>query len=332
MSLTARWVNIGLVSPQEFHSTYIGLAEHQSRDDAPILLWGRTTGHICLGQHQYRSVELRQPHNVPVLQRPLGGGTVWVDENQYCFVWIVPLAHVRGRPQQWFEWALAPALTTYREFGLNVVQQDQDIWLDGRKIGGSGAATIGHCAVLAASFLMHFPVDRFVACVACPSEGFRVWLAASLRDAMTDWQSHQLAPQEDRLAHVFRGQVEVLLDWDIADSCLTQEEVLLRQAALLELAELDLSSGKRLIPDGIKLNACTFLTEKHEAGHWVRVLTMHGKFARVQLSRELPNNGLDQIIACVPEIDALQKILEEMMPQDEACYWAGFIMRTAYFQ
>ena len=332
MSLSARWVDIGLVSPQTFHATYIGLAEQQARDDAPVLLWGRTTGHICLGQHQHSSVELRQPHMVPVLQRPLGGGTVWVDENQYCFVWIVPLAHARGRPQQWFEWALAPALATYREFGLNVMQQDQDIWLDGRKIGGSGAATIGNCAVLAASFLMHFPVARFVECVACPSDGFRAWLAGSLQEAMTDWQSHQVAPQEERLAQVFRGHVETSLGWRLLDSVLTSEETLAGQEALSEVAELELTMGKRLIPDGIKLNARTFLTEKHEADHWVRVLTMNGKFSRIQLSRELPQIVLDQIISCAPETGAVKKILEKLMSPDEAGYWAEFIMRTAYFQ
>lgn len=332
MSLTARWVNIGLVSPQAFHSTYIGLAEHQARDDVPILLWGRTTGHICLGQHQHSSVELFQPNAVPVLQRPLGGGTVWVDENQFCFVWIVPLDHARGRPQQWFEWGLAPALATYHQLGLNVMQQDQDIWLEGRKIGGSGAATIGRCAVLAASFLMHFPVDRFAQCVACPSEGFREWLVASLSGAMTDWQSHQVAPQEEVLAQVFRSHVETCLGWRLLDSDLSQDEVQARQDALLEMAELEPSMGKRLVPDGIKLNARTFLTEKHEAGHWVRVLTTHGKLTRVELSKVLPQAGLDRLALCAPESASLQGELENMMSQDEACYWAEFIMRTACFQ
>ena len=332
MSLTARWIDIGLVSPAVFHSTYIGLAEHQARHAAPILLWGRTTGHICLGQHQHSFAELRQPHVVPVLQRPLGGGTVWVDEDQYCFVWIVPLEHAYGRPQQWYEWGLAPVIATYHQYALKVVRQDQDVWLDGRKIGGSGAATIGHCAVLAASFLMNFPVDHFTQCIACPSEGFRGWLAASLREAMTDWQSHQIVPQEGALVQVFRSHVETCLGWRLIASDLDAREVLASQDALSEMAELEYSTGKRLIPDGIKLNARTFLTEKYEAGNWARVLTRQGKFARILLSREVPPDGLAQLALCAPEVGALQAMLAEMMSQDEAVYWAAFIMRTACFE
>ena len=59
-------------------------------------------------------------------------------------------------------------LATYRRFGLPVEWHGQDLWLAGRKIAGSGAATIGRCAVFASSFLLHFPAERFARCIASP--------------------------------------------------------------------------------------------------------------------------------------------------------------------
>ena len=332
MLLNARWIDVGLVSPEVFHATYIGLAEIQSKDASPILLWGRTTSHICLGQHQYSVAELKQPLEVPVLQRPLGGGTVWVDECQYCFVLIVPLDHAHGRPQQWFEWGLAPALATYRQFGLDVMRQEQDVWLGGRKIGGSGAATIGNCAVIASSFLLHFPVERFAQCIACPSEGFRDWLKVALLEGMTDWQSHRSVPQEAILAQVFRENVETSIGWLLADDDLTSDEMAAREAAICEVLSPENATGKRLVPNGIKLNARTFLTERQDGRNWARVLTVNGKFSRIRLSKALPQSGLVQLISSSPECGALQTVLAGMMLQSEAGYWAELIMNTAYFQ
>lgn len=330
MRLTARWIDIGLVAPATFHATYMGLAEHQANNAAPIVLWGRTTGHICLGQHQYRMAELKQSLEVPVLQRPLGGGTVWVDESQYCFVLIVPLELVSGRPQDWFKWGLAPVLETYRKFGLDVELQAQDVWLDGRKIGGSGAATIGKCAVLASSFLFHFPVERFVDCIACPSEDFRQWMVEALREAMTDWQSHLPLPDETLLVSEFRDNLQTCLNWDFIQSVLTADEFAARDVALSEVSEPDVSNGKRLVPDGIKLNARTFLTEKHDGENWVRVLTIDGKFSRIMLSRVLPDDLLKKLVFSSPAIEVLQTELEAMLPRDEAQYWATLIMSTAF--
>ncbi|TCV82561.1 lipoate--protein ligase family protein [Sulfurirhabdus autotrophica] len=330
MRSAARWIDIGLVAPATFHATYAGLADHQVANAAPILLWGRTTEHICLGQHQNLMAELAQPLEVPVLQRPLGGGTVWVDEFQYCFVLIVPLELLPGRPQEWFEWGLAPMLATYRRFGMEVELHAQDVWLDGRKIGGSGAATIGNCAVLASSFLMHFPIAHFVQCIACPTEGFRNWMAEALSVAMTDWQSHQSVPDESVLVKVFWDSLQAGLKWDFIQSALSADEVLARDAVLPELAELDASNGKRLVPDGIKLNARTFLTEKHDGTNWVRVLTVDGKFSRIMLSRVLSAEQLEKLVLSSPTIEALQAELILMMPLGEAEYWAALIMNTAF--
>ncbi len=290
--IPARFIDVGVLDPLRFHATYMGIADVAERGDPPAVVWGRSAPHISLGQSQDRGAELAAELEVPVVTRPLGGGAVWVDESQYCYVLIVPLERVPSRPADWFGWGLEPALATYRHFGLPVERREQDLWLEGRKIAGSGAATIARCAVFASSFLLHFPAARFARCIASPAQpgagrasaGFQEWLLAALRQAVTDWESHGSVPQGGDLRHAFRRAVENSFSWRLGDSALKDVELGARQEALTELAEPGISSGLRLVPDGIKLNAVTILTETRNRGQVERVLTVDGAVARRELA------------------------------------------------
>lgn len=288
--IPARFVDVGVLDPLLFHATYMGIAEAAERGEPPVVMWGSSAPHISLGQSQDRCAELAAELEVPVVTRPLGGGAVWVDESQYCYVLIVPLEQAPSRPADWFGWGLEPALATYRHFGLPAERRDQDLWLGGRKIAGSGAATIGRCAVFASSFLLHFPAARFARCIASPlqpgrtSAGFQEWLLAALSQAMTDWESHQPAPQGDDLRHAFRCAVRESLSWQFGDSALTNAELIAREEALTELAELAISSGRRRVAGGIKLNASTFLAETCNRGRVERTLTVDGTVTRRQFA------------------------------------------------
>lgn len=264
MMRAARWVDIGLVEPPLFHATYTGIAEAMADDDPPVLVWGRSAPHISLGQSQDRRAELAAELEVPVIMRPLGGGAVWVDESQYCFVLIAPLKQAPPRPADWFGWGLASALATYRRFGLPVERREQDLWLAESKIAGSGAATIGRCAVFASSFLLRFPAERFARCIASPSSEFHELLLAALAQAMTDWESHQPPPGGNELRAAFRDAAEQALDWRFADAALSAAERAAREEALLELLETahSVASGIRMVRGGLKIKAGMFLHER----------------------------------------------------------------------
>lgn len=286
--LSARFVDIGLLEPALFHATYAGIAYAAEDDAPPVVMWGRARPHISLGQSQVRAVELAADIDWPVVTRPLGGGAVWVDESQCCFVLIAPLEHAPARPAEWFEWGLAPAIATYRRFGLPAERRGQDLWLHGRKIAGSGAATIGRCAVVASSFLLRFPAERFARCIASPagpdsgptSRAFRRWLMAGLRQAMTDWEEHTRPPRADELRRTFREAVESTLRWGLADSVLNQAEMIARDEALTEFTEFSQPGGRRAVPHGIRLNAATCLTERREGERIVREITVDGAIVK----------------------------------------------------
>lgn len=275
----ARWIRLGLVDPLTLHSTYAGLAAAQSASDVPIVLWAQAKTHLCLGQSQGLA-ELDPGVSVPVVRRPLGGGLVWVDEHQYVFVLIAPRRFAPGRPSRWFSWALGPVVATYRQFGLPAYLNEQDVWLQGRKIAGSGAATIGECAVVASSFLLRFPAAQFADSVASPSPDFRVWLREGLSLAMTEWAEHGELPSGRDLEAAFRDRISAHYGWRFENGWPTPAESLAIEEARTELEEPIEADLPRSVPDGVKLNAGSTLVERRHGVQRERVLTVDGSVRR----------------------------------------------------
>ncbi len=327
--MRARWIDVGLSAPALFHASYVGLAEVQDGDALPIVLWGRTPAHFCLGATQSAAIELNPDLSVPVCQRPLGGGAVWLDENQYCYVLVAPQALLPRSPRDWFQGALAPAVATYNDFALKAMQVEHDIWLNGKKIGGSGAASINHCGVIASSFLMHFPAEQFADCMRAPNAAFRQALVDGLKDAMTDWGSHQTPPDEATLARVFQARLEAELGWRCEPSNFSPVELAARNDALEDVTSLQedsIATTRRKI----KLNARMFLNERKFGQDWVRIVTVGTKIQALELSINLPpmlSAGL--INLDVNEATLTERLSLSLAPQ-EARHWAQLIYQTAW--
>lgn len=276
----ARLLDIGRVAPLRLHAAYAGIAQAARADGAPALLWGTAPAHLCLGQGQSAARELAPWITVPVVRRPLGGGAVWVDERQQVYVFIVPLRHAPRRPADWSAWALQPALATFRAFGLDAERRGEDLWLGGRKIAGSGSATIGACAVFASSFLMHFPRARFAECIAGSPE-FRDWLGTGLAATLTAWDEHAAVPAAGALQAVFRAAAARAFGWRLRRAAPTRIERAAMAEALVDLQDDDgYDCGRRAYRDGIKLNAESHLVERVEDGRRVRELVVRGAVTR----------------------------------------------------
>jgi hypothetical protein len=75
---------------------------------------------------------------------------------------IVPTRFAPGRVRRWIAWALAPAIAACRSLGVQAYQEGRDLWAAGRRIAGAECATIGACAVIAASLPRVLPVERLI--------------------------------------------------------------------------------------------------------------------------------------------------------------------------
>jgi lipoate-protein ligase A len=297
--------------------------------DLPVVVWGRPEAHLCLGQHQSAALELTPDCGVPVVRRPLGGGGVWLDSNQACVVLIAPLDSLPRRNTDWYVYALAPILQVYREAGMPVTLEAQDIWLHGRKLAGSGAATIGQAGLVGSSFLLRFPLEQFASRIATPSSDFQQWLVEALRTAITSWSEHTPLPDWAWLSMVYRRAANQAFGWRWHQSLLTEGERAARDGWRDELIP-EHDSTTRLVPHGIKINASSFLTERHYDDGWVRVLTQGRRIVRVALSAAtaLPETCLRDV---EPGVDSLGQSLLPYFNPAQASEWTLRILETAHF-
>lgn len=333
---SARWIDLGELPPLRLHAAYAGLAEAQAAGDAPILLWARSARpHLSVGATQSPDVELdlaaSRQAGIEVVRRPLGGGTVLVDAWQLALFVILPGA--RLSPRAFIRRCLEPLVRTYRRFGIAAcVAADTDIVVDGVKLSGSGAATVGASLVFGSSFVQRFDHELFCRLIRAPSEGFRDWLRAALRAGFRPWPPSPPWPGELALRTVLRQEVETCLGWRCEDSGLRTAEraAIARAETELRAATTNEDTGRRRVPHGIKINAGTFLFESRDERGWLRILCCDDRIARLAAQDPAVTPRLQPCLGCPPQAVVLTARLAGVLPRSEVDYWARRIETTAH--
>lgn len=332
--LQARWIDLGQVSPIDLYSICQGVAEAQAPDALPVVLWGRCDRpHVCIGAGQSAEAEINEQAcralGIEVVRRPLGGGAVLVDPDQWCFFYIVPKDIAPRTRGLFLARCLDPVAATYRMFGLAAARVGEgDLWLNGRKILGSGAATIGSMQVLGASFMMRFDAGLFAQLIRCPSEGFRQWLVEELGAGMTDWSQHAPLPDAGELSETFKRYIAAHLGWQFQPDEMSAREYEMIVEARIDLLEPMIPTRRR-IAGGLKIRHGRYLLEYLDSTGWVRLVVNNGVLERVLVSNE---NEQDAVNRCVGEpLDevCLQRALAHAMHREVAAAWAARLMRAA---
>ncbi len=310
-----RVIDFGTQPALVSQAVYHGLAETVTAESDPILsLISPATPYVCVGLHQDIAREVDAAYcaaqGLPIIRRQVGGGAVYLDGGQLFTHFIYPRKKAPEFAVNLYPRFIEPVLRTYRDFGVDAVYRPvNDIQVNGRKIGGTGAASIGEATVMVGSFMFDFNTAEMARCLKVPSEKFRDKLRQTLDDYMTT-MAKELAEPPSRAALIDRFLFHCAAVLGVTpepDRPSDAEEAAIAAAAdRLSAPDWTDVQARKLVALGVKIAADTHLTESaHKApGGLVRVnlLEREGRIADLVVSGDftcLPPEGIDRLASAL---------------------------------
>jgi lipoate-protein ligase A len=306
-----RVLDFGHAPALRSQSVYHGIATAMKPDDDPVLsIVNPETPYVCVGQHQEIGKEVDEAfcraEGLPIIRRHVGGGAVFLDHNQMFIHFIYPRAKAPEFAVNLYPMFIEPMVAAYKELGVNAEYRPvNDVQVAGRKIGGTGAASIGGATLFVSSFMFDFDTATMARCLKVPSEKFRDKLKSTLDDYMTTMTKElDEVPSRDLVKAVFLKHCEAILGVEVVEDKPTAAEMEAIEAQDAALSDDDWTyrQGRKLVELGVKISAGTHLTESmHKAtGGLIRahLLGRDGKVAELMLSGDftcLPPDGVDRL-------------------------------------
>ncbi len=321
-----RVLDFGTVPPLRSQAVYHGLAEALRGEDEPILVLVRPDRpYLSVGLHQDLEAEIDTAYcraaGLPIVRRHVGGGAVLLDADQYFFHFIYPRRLLRGPVQALYPRFIAPVLRVYRALGVAAeLRPVNDIQVRGRKIGGTGAATIGEATVLVGSFLFDFDTATMARCLRAPCPAFRARFQDAMARHMTTLGRELGAPPAwPHLKARFLEAVAATLEVSPRpDTPRPHEEAAIAEAErTLADPEWTAQPGRKLVPRGVKVAAGVYLTE-----HWhdipqgalrIHLLSRDGRIDRVWLEGPAARALPPDLATALPGTPLAQRPLTETL-------------------
>jgi lipoate-protein ligase A len=149
--------------------------------------------YVCIGYHQDLGQEVDvafcQEQGIPIFRREVGGGAVYLDGHQIFYQIVLhkdhPLAQ-RGKTA-FYQRLLQPVADTYTDRGVPARYRPVNdvITAEGRKIAGTGAATIGDYVILVGNLIADFDYQTMARVLRVPDEKFRDKVFKSIQENLT---------------------------------------------------------------------------------------------------------------------------------------------------
>lgn len=200
-----RLLDLGPVPPIRSQTIYHAVAYAMTAASPDtIILVAPTRPYVCIGYHQDldREVDLDycRGRDLPVTRREVGGGAVYLDDGQLFSQWVFRHASLPASLEERFSLYIRPLVETYRALGVPAYHRPvNDIHVEGKKIGGTGAAQIGEAEVLVGSLMFTFDKRAMARVLKLASEKMRDKVFESLEQYMTTL-GEQVQPTPDRKA------------------------------------------------------------------------------------------------------------------------------------
>ena len=212
-----RLLDLRLCSYTESQTLYHAVADSlRPGDPNTIILCRPRRPYVCIGRHQELNREVDREAcrrlGLPIMRRQVGGGAVYLDRDQLFFQIVCHPRDVPSSIAGAFEHFAQAPVECYRALGVTGAHfaPVNDLQVEGRKIGGLGAATIGRAFVFVGSIISAFDARSAASVLLIPDEKMRDKVAETMEAYVSSLErelgrrpSPQLVRRE--LVHAFEG-------------------------------------------------------------------------------------------------------------------------------
>lgn len=230
--MNIRFIDAGTVSGFRSQSIYHGLGYAQTAHTPnTVVLATPGTPYMCIGFFQDVENELDvafcQANGLPVIRRETGGGAVYIDKDQLFIQWIFQQSSLPPRVDQRFQLFVKPLIETYKFFGINAYYHPiNDVHVNGKKIVGTGAGTIGEGEIVTGNIMFNFNYDTMINAINVPNDAFREAVRRNMKQFLTHMNMELVgAPTVEEVKEVYKQKCAQVLGVNLVDGEFTQLEL-----------------------------------------------------------------------------------------------------------
>jgi len=198
--------------------------------------------YICIGYHQILEacvdVDFCKKMNLPIIRRMfVGGGAVYLDSDQIFYQIIADKQSkiIPATIPELFKKFLQVTVYVYNSLGIPAKYKPiNDVVVDGRKISGNGAGSVGNAVILVGNIVNDFNHEMMARILKVPSEKFRDKLIKTLK-AYVSSIKNELGYKEniDKIKALLKEGYEKLLNIKLEDDTPSKEEMKIWEKEIL---------------------------------------------------------------------------------------------------
>ncbi len=252
--MTIRLLDFGHVGSLRSLAIFHGVAYAMTAESGDTITLTRPLDpFVSIGHHQDARAEVDLEYcaqaGIPVYRREVGGGAVYLDDGQTFWHPIVHESRVPATLAEVYTKFLAGPVLALNRIGIPAVHRPvNDIQVEGRKVGGTGAATIGESMVVAGSLMFDFNYELMSRVLRVPSEKFRDKVYTTMKEYLTTIQ-RELGDDMPPRAEVEKILVESFSE--TLDEEIVPDEPRPDELEAIEAMEKRISSKEWLLLDGL---------------------------------------------------------------------------------
>jgi lipoate-protein ligase A len=333
MSKKIRLLYMEGVSPLRSQTVYHAVA-YAMKEDTPntIIMVSPSAPYVCIGYHQdmQKEVDMEyvQANGLTVLRREVGGGAVFLDNGQLFTQWIFHKNDLPSSLEERFKFYIDPLIATYQALGINANHRPiNDVHVNGKKIGGTGAAQMGIAEVVVGSLMYTFDKKTMSKVLKVPSEKMRDKIFESLEAYMTT-MTEELGASPDRtmVKDLYMEKVSEALGAEVYEGEWTaDEEAMAQEIDARFMSDEWLYQKGRLQQQGVKIHQDVHVVEAafKAQGGLIRIIARlrEGRIDDVAISGDftlLPSFALGALEQSIRGLSATPETLKSKI--EEAYY------------